>query len=418
MSTAQLRHLVLLGLVLFGLGARWSVLVGQTKNTKPDPEGTPVYTPSASGKSPFDSHRVLKRLFPDSLPADKVAARVDSLINEGEYSLAEAGVQRGLDAYPTDSTLALLKSAIPIARQETSRTNQSASALRGRIDALIMLGQIKEAQKIVNQALQRYPDDKTLREGLTIIQYVWLAQYVLGIGILLALSILAITAILVWVAFSRGKGSLFAAQIYVIGSCIAAIPAAFTILYLLFPFANLGTAEAGLVATVGQLATIAGTCILGAIGGTLANCFSLVNSLSYNGASDSPRTQGRDLHFAEVLFKPFVGFFMAAVMYIALMAGHLVLFGEGDRDMPPPWTIALLAVLTGMFANAALARLQSIADHMFGEDDHSRVLPSQNGKGRSDTKRKVQGATLTTATAGTSSAGIEHRTAVPANGET
>ena len=52
-------------------------------------------------------------------------------------------------------------------------------------------------------------------------------------------------------------------------------------------------------------------------------------------------------------------------MYVALMSGLLVLFGD-TKDVPSVWAVAILALITGLFADQARHKLTSLGNSLLG----------------------------------------------------
>lgn len=69
--------------------------------------------------------------------------------------------------------------------------------------------------------------------------------------------------------------------------------------------------------------------------------------------------------FAYFFYKPIHGFFLALVMYLAVVSGQLAAF-PGETAVPSLSLVALLAALTGIFSDAAIQKLREISHTLFG----------------------------------------------------
>lgn len=317
-------------------------------------------------------------------------AEVDSLIAAQDYQAARSLLEASLVEFPEHEGLLASNFALTMLEHMQDDVEQFSSekgtiqvpdaaearSLEGRVDSLIWRGRFTEARILLDRALTQFPDHRGLQASqqlLGTVNFLWKAtQTIVAAFLVLLFSSSAVIGALLW-----RRRPLKAAAVYV------------TVIYMLFvPLAvGLGLVAAALEAaekehagalphTLEHIFLIAVAAFLGAVGGAIHGSF----VLSRYHPSQVPQLSIFEFFF----FKPLNGFFLAAVMYLALLSGQLALFETDAGEPPSVWSVGLLASLTGIFAESAIEKLRQISDTLFGSqrdqvppEDRSMERPAQ-----------------------------------------
>ena len=249
---------------------------------------------------------------------------------------------------------------------EVKDAQARAKQLEGEVDSLIERLEFTRARSRLETALKDFPDHEGLRASATFLSVLRVAYWLLiWLGLVAAGMALAV-ALAAW-----SRKPFVAAGIYVIGIYLVAIPGA-----LLLGLIGMFLSTEGAPEYLRQVVLVVMSCFLGALGGAIQCSFLL---------AATERTLPRRAAFRYLFYKPLNGFFLAGVMYVALMSGQLVLFG--GPSVPSTWSVALLATLTGLLSDGALARLQILGNMMFAPKEPEGQRQEDNGVGNEEPKR-------------------------------
>lgn len=316
----------------------------------------------------------------DQEVAAALEREIDALIYAGEYDQASARLEAALARFPDHPGLNASRDLLEIAQMWGSEPGQQlAESLRSlpeaslddleamqagqdpqevelekRVDELISSFRFAEAQDLLKKARQQFPDSEGLRQSEQLLtgiltfrsQVRWMAIAALA-GLLSLVALIA--------AFVRRK-PLIASGIYVTAVFAICVPLALALGLAGSAIEELFAANQ-LPAAFKQFFLVCLAAFLGAVGGAINSSF----ILSHREGHQIPK-KGT---FAFFFFKPVNGFFLGAVMYLALLSGNLAVF-DGSRPSPNAASIGILAALTGLFAENAIAKLRQLSDTLFG----------------------------------------------------
>lgn len=305
---------------------------------------------------------------------DEVEMMVDRIIGAGAAPYAEALLEAGLTIYPGHSglegSIVLFSQrfgrapTVDVAGEAPDRAvpRERVDSLENAVDALLTSWQFAEALEMLDLARDSFPLHTGLAASSGYLHPFRVGKIITRV-IALALIVLTLAALLAM----RQKQPLLAARIYIGSVYLAIIPVA----VLAFGLVTLEEAKAGGgfsdQAPRMQHTLLIGMCaVLGALGGALISSFQL-----------SHAKQDGSQQFTRFFFQPLNGLFLAVVMYLAFLSGNLALNPSSGTSAPPAiWTIAFLAVLTGMFSEPAIERLRQLSLTLFGASRDETVPPA------------------------------------------
>lgn len=229
------------------------------------------------------------------------------------------------------------------------------------IDSLILAGRYDEARDQLKVARERYPNHEGLGQSEAWLEWneAFSGKFESSISSLMLSTVVGVAFVaLLVLLFYALKKPFIAAGIYLTSVFLMSLPLGVAVFALMASLAELGK-SVGPPAVVRHAAAFAVAAYLGAVGGTIDASFVLSrrNEHAVPGAG-----HGR---FAFFFFKPIHGFFLASVMYLALLTGQVAVFPSGQGTVSFA-AIGLLAVLTGIFSDMAIRKLREISHTMFG----------------------------------------------------
>ncbi|HVF60574.1 MAG TPA: hypothetical protein VNJ70_12280 [Thermoanaerobaculia bacterium] len=324
----------------------------------------------------FDEATALLRLALSRYPDHPglMASALWLLAEAPEKALDEAGGPAGAGPAPStpaeiDQPGAGTAGAQVLARDlagEVKDAQARAKQLESEVDSLIERLEFGRASNRLEAALKDFPDHEGLRASATLLSVLRVAYW-----LLICLGVIA-AGMAIAVALAAWSGKPFvAAGVYVIGIYLVAIPGA-----LLLGLIGMFLSREGAPEYLRQAVLVVMSCFLGALGGAIQCSFLL---------AATERTLRKRSAFRYLFYKPLNGFFLAGVMYVALMSGQLVLFG--GPSVPSTWSVALLATLTGLLSEGALARLQRLGNMMFAPKEPEGEKEEEAGDDAKDSKR-------------------------------
>ncbi|MEM9762113.1 MAG: hypothetical protein AAF968_06340 [Pseudomonadota bacterium] len=192
------------------------------------------------------------------------------------------------------------------------------------------------------------------------------STWVAWIGVMLTVILVGLIAtvmILLW-----RKRTITAACVYVLLICYCFVPLSAVVGFAAVFLSKLGEAtQFNQYLSHASLLLIAG--FLGAVGGAI-NCTQV---LMLPGPSEA-----EDFRFRSIGFRPLNGLFLAMVMYTGIQSGTMIAFSTESVLVPKVWTVAFLAVLTGIFSDMALRKLRAVTVNLLGDGGPSSA-PAQGG---------------------------------------
>ncbi|HEX8285040.1 MAG TPA: hypothetical protein VF588_16885 [Pyrinomonadaceae bacterium] len=296
----------------------------------------------------------------------KTFTEVGTLIRNEQFEEASKEIRALEETYSKDADwVKQLKSYLA---REMEEANKKAplQAVKDEIPDLLLSGNTTEAKNKIAEARKSFPQDKGLLELSATVTYAALLKKILiVVGLLAALSAIAVGIIYIWSKF-------VAACVYVFAVYLTAIPVGALLFLVVGPIlAVTGPPETDAAAAANRelqnmfilmrqvgIATL--SCCAGALGGAIAASFALVTS---------PLRARTNVRFSTYFFKPVNGFFIAFIMYVGVMSGQLAFSSSGgELGDQARWSICLLAILSGFFSDAAIEKLREIKQALFGKE--------------------------------------------------
>ena len=248
--------------------------------------------------------------------------------------------------------------------------SSEAAALEKRIDTLIAEGREKEADEAIKDALQRYPNHKGIEASREALELKKALTKWVGVGatwLVAGASLALIVVVAVIVGLYHKGQQLLAVGVYLTAVFVLALPLGLGMFLIMYVATDLEKSPdlPGILKHGFRLAIAS---YLGAVGGALNG--SIV--YSHRHRHEIP-AQGNGM-FAYFFYKPIHGFFLALVMYLAVVSGQLAAF-PGERTVPSLSLVALMAALTGIFSDAAIQKLREISHTLFGPTPKDDARP-------------------------------------------
>ena len=341
----------------------------------------------------------------DQQAAAELEAEIDEAIYSGEYDRAAALLETALASFPDHPGLNASRNLLEVAKvwdggaaeqlaeslqslpPETSLEDLVEAVQAGqdpeevefekRVDELIGSFQFAEAQNLLKKARQRFPEAEGLRKSEQILTGILtFRSEVRWVAIAALAGLLSLVALIA--AFVRRK-PLIAAGIYVTAVFAICVPLAMVLGISGSAIQDAFSANQ-LPPAFNQFFLVCLAAFLGAVGGAI-NCSFI---LSHREGHQIPK-KGT---FAFFFFKPVNGFFLGAVMYLALLSGNLAVF-DGSKPQPNEASIGILAALTGLFAENAIAKLRQLSDTLFGGREREEVRDERRDHEGERTQREA-----------------------------
>lgn len=305
--------------------------------------------------------------------ADSLETYIDSLIYAGDFGAAQIMLDSALAQYPLHIGLRESVGLLEILQgfegldtldiYDEYLFDSEADALEERVDGLIAMGRLETAAAELAYARVQHPKHDGLRQSQEWLEYEMAQRGFLKTSddpFLLVFIGTAVLFVLIigLILFFIKRRPLISAGIYI--SCFYIFILTSIIILYVYVYESINPTEKlttlgpkDIMYQHGMLITM--TCFLGALGGTIMSTVTLAKKESH------PIPESGK--FAFFFFKPINGFFLAGVMYVALLSGYGLVFSgtnSGNSSIPSVFSVALLALLTGMFSDDAIEKLKSI----------------------------------------------------------